>query len=160
MQALRFLMLLSLVVWIGAIIFFAAVLAPTVFAVLPTRQLAGQVVSRSLGIMHWMGIASGVVFLICSIGYSCLNVGTAQIFNARNGLVMIMLVLTLISIFVVSNKMLSIRNDIGVIDDVPQNDARRVHFNELHRWSTRLEGGVLAMGLAVLYLTTKAISAP
>ncbi len=67
MQALRFLMLLSLVVWIGSIIFFAAVLAPTVFAVLPTRQLAGQVVSRSLGIMHWMGIVSGVAFLICSI---------------------------------------------------------------------------------------------
>jgi len=160
MQALRFLMLLSLVVWIGSIIFFAAVLAPTVFAVLPTRQLAGQVVSRSLGIMHWMGIVSGIVFLICSIGYSCLNVGTAQIFNARNGLVMIMLALTLISIFVVGSKMLAIRADIGVIDDVPQNDPRRVHFNELHRWSTRLEVGVLAMGIAVLYLTTKAISTP
>ena len=51
-----------------------------------------------------------------------------------------------------------IRDNIGVIDDVPQNDPRRVEFNELHRWSTRLEVGVLAMGIAVLYLTTKAIS--
>jgi hypothetical protein len=158
MQALRFLMLLSLVVWIGSIIFFAAVLAPTVFAVLPTRQLAGQVVSRSLGIMHWMGLVSGIVFLICSIGYSCLKVGTAQIFNARNGLVMIMLVLTLISVFVVASKMEVLRADMGVIDNVSQNDSRRVQFNELHHWSTRLEVGVLAMGIAVLYLTTKAIS--
>ena len=49
-------MLLSLVVWIGGLIFFAFVLAPTVFAVLPTRQLAGNVVNRSLGILHWMAI--------------------------------------------------------------------------------------------------------
>ncbi len=158
MQALRFVMLLSLVVWVGAIIFFAAVLAPTVFSVLPTRQLAGQVVSRSLGIMHWMGIISGIVFLVCSIGYSCLGVGTAQIFTARNGLVIIMIALTLISVFVVASRMETLRADMGVIDDVPQNDPRRVHFNELHRWSTRLEVGVLAMGIAVLYLTTKAIS--
>jgi len=42
-------MLLSLVIWIGGLIFFAFVLAPTVFnpSVLPTRQLAGNVVSRS-----------------------------------------------------------------------------------------------------------------
>ena len=54
MSFVRFLMLLSLVVWIGGLIFFAFVLAPTVFAVLPTRQLAGNVVNRSLGILHWM----------------------------------------------------------------------------------------------------------
>lgn len=153
-------MLFSLVVWIGAIIFFAAVLAPTVFSVLPTRQLAGQVVSRSLGIMHWMGIVAGIVFLICSIWFSYLTVGSAQIFNTRNTLVMIMLVLTLISVFVVASKMEALRADMGIIDNVPQTDARRVQFNELHHWSTRLEVGVLAMGIAVLYLTTKAISTP
>ncbi len=50
MSFVRFLMLLSLVVWIGGIIFFAFVVAPTVFkpSILPTHQLAGNVVSRSL----------------------------------------------------------------------------------------------------------------
>jgi len=46
----------------------------------------------------------------------------------------------------------------GVIDNVPFTDARRVEFNDWHRWSTRLEVGVLAMGLAVLWLTGKAVS--
>ena len=40
MSVLRFFMLLSLVVWLGGIIFFAFVVAPTVFSVLPTRHLA------------------------------------------------------------------------------------------------------------------------
>jgi hypothetical protein len=158
MSVLRFLMLLSLVAWIGGIIFFAAVVAPTVFTVLPTHDLAGKVVSRSLGALHWMGIVSGIIFLIASMWYSRLNVGFAHPFATRNVLVIIMLVLTLVSVFVVGAKMLTLRADIGIIDNVPQNDPRRVEFNELHRWSTRLEVGVLAMGLAVLYLTGKALS--
>jgi hypothetical protein len=47
MAFLRFLMLLSLVAWIGGLIFFPVV-AQTAFSVLPTRQLAGLVV-RHLG---------------------------------------------------------------------------------------------------------------
>ncbi len=40
MTALRTLMLLALIVWIGGTIFFIAVLAPVVFSgVLPTREL-------------------------------------------------------------------------------------------------------------------------
>jgi uncharacterized membrane protein len=158
MPALRFVMLLSLVVWIGGIIFFAAVLAPTVFSVLPTHDLAGKVVSRSLGIMHWMGIVSGLVFLIASTSYSRLNVGFAHPLATQHVLVMIMIALTLISVFVVGAKMETLRADMGIIDNVPLEDARRVEFNELHHWSTRLEVGVLAMGLAVLYLTGKSLS--
>ncbi len=158
MNILRFVMLLSLVVWIGGIIYFAAVVAPTVFSVLPTRHLAGQVVSRSLGALHWVGIVSGIVYLIASMWYSRLDVGFLQPFTTRHVLVMLMIALTLISVFVISSKMLTLRADIGVIDDVSQNDPRRVEFNALHRWSTRLEVGVLAMGIAVLYLTGKALS--
>src|SRR5262249_28717625 len=70
MLILRTFMLLTLVVWVGGIIFFAFVLAPTVFTVLPTTELAGNVVSRSLTVLHWMGIVSAVVFLICSLLYN------------------------------------------------------------------------------------------
>ncbi|HEX5434805.1 MAG TPA: DUF4149 domain-containing protein, partial [Candidatus Angelobacter sp.] len=47
MTWLRALMLLCLVVWLGGIIFFGFVLAPAVFAVLPTHELAGNVVNRT-----------------------------------------------------------------------------------------------------------------
>lgn len=157
MQALRFVMLLSLVVWIGGIIFFAAAVAPTVFAVLPTRQLAGQVVSRSLSILHWMGLGSGVMFLITSMLHSQMDAGFVHPFAARNLLLVMMIALTLISMFVISTKMLALRDDMAVIDNVPQNDPRRVEFNQLHRWSTRLEVGVLAIGIGVLWLTVRAI---
>ena len=52
MAFLRFLMFLSLTVWIGGIIFLSFVEAPTAFHVLPSRHMAGTIVVHSLGILH------------------------------------------------------------------------------------------------------------
>jgi len=153
MSFLRFLMLLSLVVWLGGLIFFSFVVAPTLFSVLPTRHLAGSVVNRSLGALHWMGLVSGVVFLISSMTHARLAIGSAHPLAARHILLYIMLALTLISQFGISPKMASLRASMGEIDSVPPTDPARVQFNALHVWSTRLEGGVFLLGLVVVYLT-------
>src|SRR5664279_4534772 len=160
MSFVRFLMLLSLVVWVGGIVFFAFVVAPTVFhpGILPSRQLAGAVVSRSLGILHWIGITSGLVFLITSMVQSRVTTGMAAPFAAGNLLVFVMIALTLISVFAVAGPMLALRNDMVSIDNVSHEDARRIKFNRLHVWSTRIESTVLLLGLAVIYLTARRLS--
>ena len=158
MNLLRFFMLLSLVVWLGGIIFFAAAVAPTVFKVLPTRHLAGAVVTRSLGILHGLGVVCATVFLITSMLHSYSVRGSAHPFAPRHFLVYLMLALTLISQFVVSAKMAVLRAAMGEIDLVPVTDARRIAFNHLHAWSTRLESGVLVLGLIVLFLTAPRLS--
>ncbi len=155
MNVLRFFMLLALAVWIGGIIFFAAAVAPTVFKVLPTRHLAGAVVTRSLGILHWMGIFCAVVFLVTSMLHTYSARGAAHPLALRHLLVYVMLALTLISQFVVSAKMAALRAAMGEIDLVPIADARRIAFNQLHAWSTRLESGVLILGLVVLFLVAR-----
>jgi hypothetical protein len=151
-------MLLSLVVWIGGIIFFAFVVAPTVFRVLPTHQLAGNVVSRSLMLLHGIGLTCGVIFVATSMINSAVVTGSAQPFAARHLLVYLMIVLTLVSVFAVGARMEALKKDMVTIDNVPQDDARRVEFNQLHVWSTRLEGTVLLMGLAVIFLTARRIT--
>ena len=160
MTVIRFLMLLSLVVWVGGIIFFAFVLAPTVFhpGILPSRHLAGAVVSRSLGILHAIGLSCGLVFLVTSMIDSQVITGSVAPFAGRNLLVYVMIVLTLVSMFAISSRMLNLRNDMVFIDNVPHDDPRRVEFNRLHEWSTRLEGGVLLLGLAVIFLTSRRLS--
>ena len=158
MSVLRFSMLLALVIWIGGIILFAAAVAPTVFKVLPTRHLAGAVVTRSLGILHWMGIVCGIVFLVTSMLHSYSARGAAHPVAPRHLLVYAMLALTVISQFVVSAKMAALRTAMGEIDLVPVADARRIAFNQLHAWSTRLESGVLILGLIVLFLVARRLS--
>jgi hypothetical protein len=127
MSLLRFLMLLSLVCWIGGLIFFAFVLAPTAFSVLPTTHLAGNVVGRALGKLHWIGLVSGIVFLGSSLLDSRLSEGTAHVLRAS----------------------------LGEVSSAPIDNPERIQFDALHRWSTRVEGAVLLLGLGAVYLTAR-----
>jgi uncharacterized membrane protein len=153
MSFLRFLMLLSLVCWIGGLIFFAFVVAPTAFTVLPTTHLAGNVVGRSLSKLHWIGIVSGIVYLISSLLYSRFTDGTAHVFAARHVLLCLMLALTLISQFGIIPRMDVLRAQVADFGTVPLDNPIRMQFDALHVWSTRVEGAVLLLGLVVVYLT-------
>jgi uncharacterized membrane protein len=158
MSFLRFLMLLSLVVWIGGLIFFAFVLAPTAFnipAVLPNTHLAGNVVGRALGKLHWIAIFSGAVYLISSLLYSRFTDGTVHIFAARHVLLCGMLALTLISQFGIIPRMDVLRASLGEVSAAPIDDPQRVQFDALHVWSTRVESVVLLLGLVTVYLTAR-----
>jgi hypothetical protein len=158
MSFLRYLMLLSLIVWLGGLIFFP-VFAQTAFSVVPSRHLAGQVVGRSLGTLHWMGLVSGVVFLASSLVFTKLSGGGAHVFAVRHVLIVLMLALTLTSQFGIIPRMDTLRASIGEIDSVPPNNPARMQFDALHVWSTRVEGGVLLLGMVVVYLTASTLSA-
>jgi hypothetical protein len=150
----RFLMLLSLVVWLGGIVFFGFVVAPALFSILPSRELAGSVVQRSLGVLHWIGIASALVFLIAST-LDALNTPGVRYGVSRNIIMTIALGLTLVSQFWVTRTMQRLRVEMGTIDTVSATDPRRVMFDRLHTASTSLEGGVLLLGLTTLFLVAK-----
>ncbi len=155
MSFLRFLMLLSLAVWLGGLIFFAFVLAPTAFSpgLLPNRHLAGSIVGRSLDGLPYMAMVSGIVFLITSMLYSRMAAGNARPLAARHLLIVLMLLLTVISQFAISPKMHAIRAEVGVPLDNPQ----RIEFNRLHVWSEKFEEAVLLLGLVALYTTAQAL---
>ena len=156
MSVLRFLMLISLVAWIGGLVFFAFVLAPTAFQVLPNTHLAGNVVGRALGKLHWLAIFSGIVFLISSLLYSRVTQGSAHVFAARHVLIILMLALTLFSQYWIISRMDTLRAKVSDFAAVPLNDPARMQFDTLHAWSTRVEGAVLILGLVAIYLTANA----
>jgi uncharacterized membrane protein len=158
MSFLRFLMLLSLVVWIGGLIFFAFVLAPTAFQVLPSTHLAGSVVGRALGKLHWIGIVCGLVYLVSSVFYSSLTQGSARVFASRNLLIVMMLLLTMVSQFGIIPRMDTLRAQVSDFSAVPADNPARVQFDALHVWSTRVESVVLLLGLIVVYLTASVFS--
>jgi len=158
MSFLRYLMFLSLVVWIGGLIFFAFVLAPTAFQVLPDTHLAGNVVGRALGKLHWIAIISGIVFLASSLLYSRLSDGAAHLFAMRHVLIILMLALTLFSQFWIIPRMDTLRGQVGDFAKVTLDNPLRVQFDAWHVWSTRVEGAVLLLGLVAVYLTASAVS--
>jgi uncharacterized membrane protein len=154
MSFLRFLMLLSLVAWIGGLIFFVF-LAPTAFAVLPNSHLAGNLVGRMLAKLHWVALISGIVFVVSSLLHSRLADGVVHVFETRHVLICLMLALTLISQFGIIPRMDVLRASLGDVRAAPIDNPERVQFDSLHVWSTRVEGAVLLMGLLVIYLTAR-----
>jgi hypothetical protein len=152
-------MVLSLVVWLGGVIFLAFVEAPTVFSpgVLPTRHMAGSIIGRSLDLLHYMAIASGIIYLFASMLYSRMSTGTPRPLAVRHLLIVLMLILTLISQFAISPKMHALRAAVGVIDNVPLDNPQRREFDRLHAWSEKFEEAVLLLGLVAIYVTAQAL---
>jgi len=120
MSFLRFLMLLALIVWIGGIIFFAFVEAPTVFYVPHTlktwehlssqdggllHEMISKLIRGSLTGLHWIGIFSALVFLGCSLLYNNLKLTRFKPFALSHIFVVIMLSLTAISQFRIMSRM-------------------------------------------------------
>jgi uncharacterized membrane protein len=65
---IRALRLLALVVWVGGLVFFAFVVAPVAFTVLPSTHIAGTVVAGTLGVLNTIGLVCGVLILVaCAI---------------------------------------------------------------------------------------------
>jgi len=151
MWLLRFLMLLALIVWLGGIIFFAFVLAPTLFGVLPTTKLAGDVVNATLGKLHWMGLISGAVFLLSSLLYNWQKHIQLRPFALSHIFVVLLLAFTMISQFGITPRMRELRSSPSLMES----SVGRAEFDDLHVWSTRLEGGVLFLGLGVVILTAR-----
>jgi len=160
MSILRYFMLLSLVLWIGGLIFFAFAVAPTAFRVLPTRFMAGTLVGHALTTLHWIAIVSGVVFLLTSLLYNRLADGDAHVFAGRHLLICLMLALTLFSQFWITPRMVALRAQVGTFDATTLDNPLRIQFDALHVWSERVEGAVLLLGLVVIYLAASALSRP
>ena len=70
---LRTLLYLSLIVWLGAEIFFPVVAAITFMTLRPDTHTAGTIVGQLLRILHGMGLVSGMVALALLVLVVCLD---------------------------------------------------------------------------------------
>jgi len=149
---LRFLQLFSLGAWIGSIIYFSAVVAQAAFRVLPTMDDAGRLVGFTLGGLHWFGVIAAVVYLVASLALG--RSPKALVQPAAIG-VILMLILTLVSQRLVIPRMDVLRAQMGSVAATTANDPLRAEFDRLHGVSVNLEGAVLLIGLASLFLTVR-----
>ena len=157
MSFVRFLLLLALVLWLGSLMFFPLV-AGSAFSTLPSPHLAGMVVGHCLRSLHWIGFASGLVFLASSVLYGRFASGRMRWLRLSHALILVMLALTAISEFRIIPRMDRLRASAGEIATLAPGDPTRVQFGSLHRASTRIETVVLACGVLVLYLTSRRLA--
>ena len=141
---INFIYLLSLVCWIGSIIFFSFFVAPVVFKTLE-REKAGEVVGIIFPRYYMIGYVCGVLVLIALL----LN-GSAGLKWCAWG---IMMVGTACAGLVVNPKAKTLKEQLKVSPEA-EKPALEVRFKTLHSLSVKLNAAVLFAGLWLLWLSS------
>lgn len=146
--------LLLVALWLGAACFFIAV-AQSTFAVLPSRELAGSVVSRTLMILNLSGLVLGAILLLTSF----IKQADANRFRiwAERFLLLILVAACAVGQFVIALWLSFIRAQIGrPIEEVASDDPLKIQFNTLHEYSVWvLMAGMIAALLAFFLIAQK-----
>ena len=145
--------LAMLSLWLGAMAFFSFVVAPAAFAALPQQQLAGALVSRTLGALEIIGIIIGALLMLILI-FSRERACDASLYELIA--LALMTVSTVVSHFVVSKQMHEMRLNFGEIALLAANDPTRIAFDRLHQYSVWLMSfNIIAAVVLIVYLARR-----
>ena len=147
--------LLLIATWLGAAVFFSFAVAPSAFAVLPARELAGAMVTRTLSIVNVGGFAISLL-LLASAPLARWAV-TKRAFLAESTSLALIAVVTGVGQWVIAARLLELRRAMGrPIDEVAQTDPLRIAFNSLHGYSVMALGlGMIAAVVALLFIARR-----
>ncbi|CAN5688976.1 hypothetical protein BH24ACI3_BH24ACI3_12310 [soil metagenome] len=159
MKFLSDIRLLLTAVWLGAAVFFIAV-AQSAFGVLPERELAGAVVSRTLAVLNYGGLAIALILLATSL------IGSQTISKfwlwTERFILLVMAAGCAVGQFVIAWWLLLVRQQMGrPIDQVAVDDPLRLQFNSLHEYSVWVLMAAMAAALIVFFIiANKKFTAP
>lgn len=155
-RTLKFAKVLALGAWIGAIVYFVAVVTRGAFAILPNRDQAGLLVGFTLGGLHVMGLIAALIFVVASVA---IGKSLRTLVDPAVLIVILMAGLTIVSQGYVIPRMNLLRAQMGSVDATPATNPHRAQFDRLHTASVDVEGGVLVAGLIALFLAIREKSA-
>ena len=145
--------LLSLIAWVGTIVFFSFVGAPAIFRSLPPTD-AGKVVGAIFPIYYGLGyVCSAVMLVTAALLWREAAAGGG--WAAVSVLSTVMLALTLYAGLIIQPRAAALRPQLhqeGVAETV------KPEFDRLHRLAVQLNVVVLLCGLAATVITARALN--
>jgi hypothetical protein len=147
-----------LAAWLGAAIFFSAVVAPAAFAVLRSfglsnaNEIAGTIVTRALSVVNLTGFVLSVLVLLFALVIKRSYGRTAVILQTV--LLAIVAIATAVGEWIIAPKMRSLRALMhGQIDLIARDDPNRLAFAALHSYSVAALSVAMIAALLVILLT-------
>ncbi len=150
-MAFNLIYLLSLVVWIGSIVFFSFFAAPAIFKTLE-REKAGEVVGVIFPRYYLIGYISGAIAL------TILLINSQSFTDAKIILIFIMLCCSAFAGQIVGPKARGLKPLIKNEENQDKLNELKSQFDRLHSLSVKLNGTVLILGLILLGYTSKGLS--
>ena len=149
-----------LAAWLGAAIYFSAVVAPSAFAVLRSfsltnaGEIAGTIVTRTLSVINVSGLLLSLLLLVTA--FVVKRARSRWLFVLQIVLLVIIAIATAIGEWVIAAKMRGLRLAMhGQIDQLPLSDPNRMAFAALHGYSVMALGIAMIAGLIVLFVMAR-----
>ncbi len=138
-------------IWLGAALFFSFAVAPSAFAVLPSRELAGSLVNRTLAIVNYSGFIIGLILLASSFA-ARRGVNRVKIWIEQSFLLLLTAACAFGQFFIAA-RLHNLREQIGrPIDEVALGDPLRVAFNDLHGYSVTILSAAMLSAVVIFFL--------
>lgn len=154
MKILSLIRLLLIGLWLGAACFFSFAVAQSAFAVLPSRELAGLVVSRTLAIVNYSGLIIGLILLLSSF-IKQPETNRFRLLTERI-LLIIFTAACAVGQLVIGLWLSYVRSQIDrPIDELAIDDPLRITFNNLHQYSVWVLIAAMIAALAAFFLIGK-----
>ena len=154
MNLLSDIRILLLGLWLGAACFFSFAVAPSAFGVLPSRELAGLVVNRTLALFNYSGFIVGLL-LFLSPDVWRRNVNRRRRW-LEQGSLLLLTAACAFGQFVITAKLSDLRGQIGrPIDEVAIDDPLRVAFNDLHVYSVTILMTAMIAAIVAFFLIVR-----
>jgi uncharacterized protein DUF4149 len=157
MLALRYVALLTLVIWVGGLLALGGIAAPSIFDVVAARHLpdarllSGAIFGEVLRRFELVSYGAGGLLLLTLITRRILGPRPHR-FAWRAGIACLMLLASAYAGRVVAARIDRLQHEIGVApSSLPESDARRIEFGRLHGLSTSLQLVPLLGGLMLMY---------
>ncbi len=152
----QFVQALILALWLGGMIFFAVIVAPSAFQALPSRHLAGEVVGLTLQRFNGISSILLLLFILTMILSPLYLKAKSSVWQkVLLGLAMLALMATLYSRFSLDRRLHALRTQVEIVDSLPGNHPLRHEFDHLHRRSVNLFGLNIGIGLLLLGVWVK-----
>ena len=150
---LRTLLYLSLVVWLGAEVFFAVVANVSFTTLRPDTHTAGAILCKLLPILHRIGLVAGTAALVLLLLAPFVRLFKPRMVWAPMTLLLLMMLLTAYSQFAIVPAM--VRDGVAADKAVNSSDTANpgwIDFSKLHLRAEQVEEAVLLLGLATAAL--------
>jgi len=152
-QTLAFIEVLLLGVWLGAMGFFSFAVPQSGFAILPSRELVGLLVTSTITKVEVIGMVIGGLLIAIQLA-SWRSRGRAK--SVRLILIGVMVAAAALSHFWITPEMVSLRNAMGpALENVPVTDPLKIQFNQLHGYSVGSLMSAMIAGMVTLFLTVR-----
>jgi len=143
---IHFIYILSLVCWVGGIVFFSFFAAPVIFSSLD-REKAGEVVGVIFPRYYFLG------YVCATLTLPALLINAENFLGAKQIFLLIMIAGWLSAGLYVSPKARDLKTRVKSASSTEEQEPLEAQFKSLHSLAVKLNGAVLLAGMALLWLS-------